>query len=294
MILQALILLTTLSLSDASCQNEKSEYTGGLRGELGVPNCVPNCRPGTYFDQHNWSPSSTIHPCTDCPAGTKGPTESRIYSEYAIEDIGVCTACGFNETSTAGSHICTTCGDKIQNWDQSKCEEDILNLRKENKESFQICDVSDLPEAYHNKDACGYMWKLMKDIPLEYIDFHDIKFNVYGCGHHDDVWWFNPIRGRSDIGTQLCIDQLKGVVKGVDPCDSTNGIIVNTKHCRCGDVVCEPNTHCLTGLTGLTGTCHDYKPNAAYYYDGNTRNMTLMDDMGASALKTAYNNIENC
>jgi hypothetical protein len=205
------------------------------------------------------------------------------------------SVCGFNEVSTssshaAGSHICTPCGSKIQNWDQSKCEEDILNLRIENKNSFQICDVSDLPEAYHNKDACGYMWNLMMDIPLQNVDLNGLRFNAYGCGHLNNKWWFNPTRGVSDIGTQLCIDQLKGV----DHCDSTNGIIVNTKHCRCGDTTCEPNTRCLTGLTGLTGTCHDYKLNAAYYYDGNTRNMALMNDMGASALKTAYNNIENC
>jgi len=167
------------------------------------------------------------------------------------------------------------------------CVNDILDLHLENKDSFKICDVSDLPEAYHNKDACGYMWNLMMDIPLEYMDLHDLKFNAYGCGHLGDKWWFNPTRGISSAGTQLCVDQLKAL----DPCDSTNGIIVNTKHCRCGDVVCEPNTHCLTGLTGLTGTCNGYKLNAAYYYDGN---MTLMNDMGASALKTAYNNIENC
>jgi len=253
----------------------------------GVPNCVPNCPPGTYFDQDNWRPLSTIHQCTGCPAGTKGPTESRIYSEYASEDISVCTACGLNNVSTAGSHLCTPCGSKIQNWDQSMCVNDILDLHLENKDSFKICDVSDLPEAYHNKDACGYMWKLMTDYPLEYISYQNTKHDLYGCGQYGDRWWFNPTRGVSSIGTQLCIDQLKAL----DPCDSTNGKIVNTKHCRCGDAVCTPNTHCLTGLTGLTGTCSGYKPNAAYYYDGN---MALMNDMGASALKTAYNNIENC
>tara|TARA_B110000858_G_C17776673_1_gene462607 strand:- start:381 stop:782 length:402 start_codon:yes stop_codon:yes gene_type:complete len=133
------------------------------------------------------------------------------------------------------------------------------------------------------------MWKLMEfPMELEYTDYTLMEYyNLYGCGQSGNVWWFNPTRGVSDKGEQVCIGQLKGV----DPCDSTNGIIVNTKHCRCGDAVCEPNTHCLTGLTGLTGTCNGYKLNAAYYYDGN---MALMNDMGASALKTAYNNIENC
>ena len=62
---------------------------------------------------------------------------------------------------------------------------------------------------------------------------------------------------------------------------------VNSERCACGTSDCTAST----GLFCLGGQCHDYKPNAAYYYDGN---MALMDDMGASALKTAYNNIENC
>jgi hypothetical protein len=100
--------------------------------------------------------------------------------------------------------------------------------------------------------------------------------------------------GTSDCtaSTGLFCTEATNTCRQISPCLKTGGSAANPGDCDCGAAPCTAST----GLycTEATNTCHDYKPNAAYYYDGNTRNMALMDDMGASALKTAYNNIENC
>ena len=95
--------------------------------------------------------------------------------------------------------------------------------------------------------------------------------------------------GTSDCtaSTGLFCTEETNTCRQISPCLKTGGSAANPGDCDCGDAPCTAST----GLFCLGGQCSMYKHNAAYYYDGN---MALMNDMGASALKTAYNNIENC